>query len=110
MEIIKQTAKYYNFNNIINDIDNFKRVSFEELAVGDIICITQGTYSQKYCDEIYYGEYNCTKYGILLTKNQENQPASILYKYDLENTIFEETSLYCNPGTSGYYYFEKYIK
>jgi hypothetical protein len=110
MEIIKQTANYYNFETISEDYENFIRSSFDELAVGDIVCVTQGTYSQKYCLEDYYSDYNCVKYGILLTKNQENPSASILYIYNSENATFEERNLYYDPGTSGYYIFDKYIK
>lgn len=110
MEIIKQTSNYYNFEVISEDSDNFARKSFDELAVGDIICVNQGTYSQKYCMEDYYSDYNSVRYGILLTKNQENPSLSILYTYNFENGTFEERNLYYDPGTSGYYTFEKYLK
>jgi hypothetical protein len=100
--------------NLIKDFDNLKhekfmQVAFEDLKVGDIVKTITTTYSQKYILYEGYEEYNMVKIGIILEKNNENNGQSRLYRYLSEKNNFEETSLYADPGTSGYFIIYKYL-
>lgn len=101
MELMKHTSVYYDWKHIKKS-GMFINVPFNKLKVGDIVISYTYTHSQKYMIFEGYEEYNCMKYGILLTKNKINPEKSILYTIvDEEEYDFEEQNLYADPGKSG---------
>jgi hypothetical protein len=106
--LIKDFAIYHDFDNLKHE--KFMQVAFEDLKVGDIVKTITMTYSQKYILYEGYEEYNMEKIGILLEKNNNSNGSSRLYRYLYnEEDHFEETSLYTDPGTSGYFIIYKYL-
>ncbi len=97
-------AIYHDWENL--DHNKFKQISFDDLKVGDIVMSVTYTYSQKYFMIEGYEEYNMSKIGILLTKDEESPGRSRLYKKVVsddsgDSDEFEETNFYCDPMNSG---------
>jgi hypothetical protein len=92
------------------DFDKFQFCGFTELKIGDIVMSQTYTNSQKYLDKFGYEEYNMTKIGIFIEKNNEVLELSNMLKYDQETDSFIRESLFSNPGTSGGYYFKRYVE
>ncbi len=105
-EYFKYFAEYYDFEKLLND--NFQQTSFNNLINGDIVKTTTMTYSQKYLLYDDYKDYNTTKMGVLIYKNNDDPSNSILYMYNYDTNNFIESKLYSDPGTSGCFFIEKY--
>lgn len=99
-------------NELFKTLDDqkFQSCSFDEMNVGDIVKITTFTNSQKYFFKGGYEDLNMTKTGILIEKNIEKHDLSKMLKYEQDTGLFSNEYLFRNPGTSGGYYFERYIK
>jgi hypothetical protein len=87
----------FNFNNY----DECQSCNFYQLNVGDFIKSQTMTNSQKYFCKPGYEQYNMTKCGILLEKNNDNPENSVILCYNGEYESFYRTNLYSDPGTSG---------
>jgi hypothetical protein len=88
--------------------DNFKCCGMEDINPGDIIMTATFTNSQKYFYKFGCEEYNMTKVGIFISKNDENFEDSMMLRYNIETKTFTFEILFKNPGTSGGFYLKKY--
>lgn len=79
----------------------FKNCDIEDINIGDIIQTSTFTNSQKYFERYGYGQYNMTKTGILIEKNEENFADSEMLKFNFTEGIFTREKIYSDPGTSG---------
>ena len=92
------------------DFDKFQFCEFTELKIGDIVMSQTYTNSLKYLDKFGYEEYNMIKFGIFIEKNNEVNELSSILKYDKETDSFTRENLFSNPGTSGGYFFKRYVE
>jgi hypothetical protein len=92
------------------DKKKFVDFNFDQLQVGDIVLSFTATNSQKYLIREGYEDYNMEKIGILLEKNEDDPQNSTILAYDRLTKTFSETNFYRNPGTSGIFYLQKYVK
>jgi hypothetical protein len=89
--------------------NNLKYSKFDDLAEGDIVESTTMTNSQKYFYRYGYEEYNMTKLGILINKNNKYPEESIILMYNGDAKTYTKANLFRDPGTSGCVSFRKYL-
>lgn len=102
LEILKSKVKKLN-------TQNFVPCCFEDMKNGDIVLSWTITNSQKYLLRKGFEDYNKTKYGILIQKDNNFPQNSIMLEYDSYTGEFIATNLFSDPGSSGEYSLQKYI-
>jgi hypothetical protein len=113
VSLIKQMAIYHDWENI--SCKDFVLTTFDQLKIGNIVMSVTFTYSQKYFMTEGYEEYNMSKIGILLTKDEEKNGNSLIYRrifsedYEEDNIHFEETKFYADPMNSGIVQIYKHV-
>jgi hypothetical protein len=100
------TDLLHKFANLEND--KFKDCSFRGMKIGDIVASWTMTNSQKYIDKPGYEECNMIKYGMLLSKNEQDPSQSQILCYDKDKKRFHQTHFYFDVGTSGSVILMKY--
>ena len=77
-------------------------VQLIDISISDYIRATTGTYAQKWLRE-GYEDYNATKEGVVVSCGNRMSPDDIKIK-QADGRIVPAA---LNPGSSGYYYFER---
>lgn len=90
-------------SNLWTHVDNVS-----QLKLGDCVRGTTGTHSQKWLRE-GYEDYNDTKTGYVVSMENTDSSGGIL-SVRIMGADGVEVFACVDPGTSGYYYLEKFVR
>lgn len=83
----------------------WQHIDMADIRIGDYIRGTTATHAQKWMFRTGYEDYNATKEGVVVACGNRKYPCEIQVR-----TVNGVCSACLDPGTSGWYYFEKYAR